>query len=198
MQSPAPSEYFPGIKFNYSFYTTGDTKVTLEYCNNNYLRCTGYAYSRSIATTFNGILYCLGGIETTNITATGTITSNLFSGSGASLSSLNASNISSGTLSVSRGGTGANNLPLNQILIGNNTSSIFSTSLLIWDDTTDTLYGKFSGSGLALSSLDANSVINGTLAVMFGGTGANSFTNGRLLIGNGTNAITNNANLTWD
>ncbi len=63
MQSLTPSEYFPGIKFNYSFYTTGDTKVTLEYCNNNYLRCTGYAYSRSITTTFNGILYCLGGIE---------------------------------------------------------------------------------------------------------------------------------------
>ena len=67
MQSPAPSEYFPNIKFNYSFYTTGDTKVTLEYVNNNFLKCTGYAYSRSINTTFNGIIYALGGIETTNI-----------------------------------------------------------------------------------------------------------------------------------
>jgi hypothetical protein len=197
MQSLAPSEYFPGIKFNYSFYTTGDTKVTLEYVNNNFLKCTGYAYSRAISTSFNGIIYALGGIDTTNINASGTITANLFNGSGASLSSLNASNISSGTLSVSRGGTGANNLPLNQILIGNNTSSIFSTSLLIWDDTTDTLYGKFSGSGLALSSLDANSVINGTLAVNFGGTGANNFTAGRLLIGNDTNPFTNSGNLTW-
>jgi hypothetical protein len=128
MQSLAPSEYFPGIKFNYSFYTTGDTKVTLEYVNNNFLKCTGYAYSRAISASFNGIIYALGGIDTTNINASGTITANLFNGSGASLSSLNASNISSGTLSVSRGGTGANNLPLNQILIGNNTSSIFSTS----------------------------------------------------------------------
>ncbi len=100
MQSLAPSEYFPGIKFNYSFYTTGDTKVTLEYCNSNYSRCTGYAYSRSIATTFNGIIYTLGGIEATTITTTGTITANLFNGSGANLTSLNASNISGGTLGV--------------------------------------------------------------------------------------------------
>ena len=73
MQSPAPSEYFQGIKFNYSFYTTKDSNVTIEYVNNNFLRCTGYSYSRSISTTFNGIIYALGGINTTNITATGTI-----------------------------------------------------------------------------------------------------------------------------
>ena len=102
MQSLAPSEYFPGIKFNYSFYTTGDTKVTLEYVNNNFLKCTGYAYSRAISTSFNGIIYALGGIETTDITATGTITANLFQGSGTELTNLNASNRSDGTLFISR------------------------------------------------------------------------------------------------
>jgi hypothetical protein len=71
MQALAPSEYFPGIKFNYSFYTTGDTKVTLEYVNNNFLICTGYGYSRAISTSFNGIIYALGGIETTDITQAG-------------------------------------------------------------------------------------------------------------------------------
>ncbi len=100
MQSLAPSEYFPGIKFNYRFYTTGDTKVTLEYVNNNFLKCTGYAYSRAISTSFNGILYCLGGLETTTITATGTTTANLFNGSGANLTNLNASNISDGGAST--------------------------------------------------------------------------------------------------
>ena len=197
MQSPAPSEYFPTIKFNYSFYTTGDTKVTLEYVNNNFLKCTGYAYSRAISTSFNGIIYALAGIETTNINATGTVTANLFSGSGAGLSNINATNISDGTLSVSRGGTGTNNLPLNQILIGNDTSSIFSSSLLVWDSNTDSLYGKFTGSGYGLTSLNVDNVLNGTLSVISGGTGANSFTAGRLLIGNGTNAITENGNLTW-
>jgi hypothetical protein len=73
MQSLAPSEYFPGIKFNYSFYTTGETKVALEYVNNNFLKCTGYAYSRAISTSFNGIIYALGGIQ----------------GSGAGLTNLN-------------------------------------------------------------------------------------------------------------
>jgi hypothetical protein len=85
MQSQAPSEYFPGIKFNYSFYTTGDTKVTLEYVNNNFLKCVGYAYSRAISTTFNGIIYALGGIETTTIKASGDISANTFTGSGTNL-----------------------------------------------------------------------------------------------------------------
>ena len=57
MQSPAPSEYFPTIKFNYGFYTTGDTKVTLEYVNNNFLKCIGYAYSRAINTHHLMVLY---------------------------------------------------------------------------------------------------------------------------------------------
>ena len=70
-----PSEYFPGINFNLSFYTAGDSSVSLNYVNSNFLKCTGYAYSRAIATTFNGILYCLGGIDTTTITASGLITS---------------------------------------------------------------------------------------------------------------------------
>ena len=39
--------------------------------------------------------------------------------------------------------------------------------------------------------------MNGTLAVNFGGTGANNFTAGRLLIGNDTNPFTNSRNLTW-
>ena len=150
MQSPAPSEYFPNIKFNYSFYTTGDTKVTLEYVNNNFLKCTGYAYSRAISTSFNGIIYALGGIETTNITATGTITANsfstsgtvtanLFSGNGASLTTLNASNVTDGTLPVARGGTGSNTLVSGQLLIGNGLNPLTQTSGLTWSSNTLTV-----------------------------------------------------------
>jgi hypothetical protein len=147
MQSPPPTEYFPGIQFNPYYYQSWYEPVTKLYVDTIFLKCVGYAYSRAIATSFSGIINADGGIQTTNINASGTITSNLFSGSGANLTSLNASNISSGTLTVDRGGTGANNLPLNQILIGNNTSSIFSTCLLTWDPTTDTLNGKFVGTG---------------------------------------------------
>jgi hypothetical protein len=262
MQSPPPTEYFPGIQFNPYYYQSWNEPVTKLYVDTNFLKCVGYAYSRAIATSFSGIINADGGIQTTNINATGTITSNLFSGSGASLSSLNASNISTGTLTVARGGTGANTfpakrillgdgtnpinttsnlvydtstntllpinieangsgltnlnasnistgtlavarggtgantLPLNRVLICNNTSSIFSTSLLTWDPTTDTLNGKFVGSGNGLTNLNADNFISGVLDVNFGGTGVNSFIADRLLIG-GTAAISQSGNLTW-
>ena len=75
-----PSEYFPGINFNLSFYTAGDSSVSLNYVNSTFLRATGYAFSRALATTFNNIVYFNGGFQTTNILATGTITANLFNG----------------------------------------------------------------------------------------------------------------------
>jgi hypothetical protein len=165
MQSPAPSEFFEGIKFNYSFYTTGDTKVTIEYVNNNFLKCVGYAYSRAISTSFNGILYALGGINTTDIIATGTITANLFQGSGAQITNLNASNISAGTLAVARGGTGLSTLALGQLLIGNDTNPITQSANLIWDITNNNLgIGKNPA-----QKLDVNGTIAATL---FSGSGA--------------------------
>lgn len=79
-----------------------------------------------------------------NVTYTGTITATLFSGSGANLTTLNASNISSGTLStsvlptsgvnastittgtlgVANGGTGATTLTANNVVLGNGTSAV--------------------------------------------------------------------------
>jgi hypothetical protein len=58
-----PTEYFESIHFNLSFYTEGDNSVTLNYVNNIFLKCVGYAYSRAISTSFNGIVYALGGIN---------------------------------------------------------------------------------------------------------------------------------------
>lgn len=48
----------------------------------------------------------------------------LANGSGASLTALNASNIASGTLSVSHGGTGSTSLTANNVLLGNGTSAL--------------------------------------------------------------------------
>jgi hypothetical protein len=47
-----------------------------------------------------------------------------FLGDGASLTSLNANNISSGTLGVANGGTGATTLTANSVLLGNGTSAL--------------------------------------------------------------------------
>ena len=52
--APPPTEYFPGINFNPSFYNLGQSAVTLDYLNSNFLRSTGYAISRAQFTLFNG------------------------------------------------------------------------------------------------------------------------------------------------
>ena len=51
---PPPTEYFPGINFNPSFYNLGQSAVSLDYLNSNFLRSTGYAISRAQFTLFNG------------------------------------------------------------------------------------------------------------------------------------------------
>jgi hypothetical protein len=60
-----------------------------------------------------------------NVTYTGTITATAgFSGNGAGLTAINASNVASGTLAVARGGTGLTTLTANNVLIGNGTSNV--------------------------------------------------------------------------
>ena len=60
--------------------------------------------------------------------STGLLTATGFSGSGASLTTLNASNVSSGTLGIAYGGTGLGTTPTNgQLLIGNGTNYTLST-----------------------------------------------------------------------
>ena len=90
------------------FYSIGDEAVTFKFIDMNYLRSTNYAVSRALYTHFYGTVYAIGGVN-----AIGGI-----SGDGSHITSLNASNISSGTLSVSNGGTGTTTLSSNQILIG--------------------------------------------------------------------------------
>ena len=196
MQNSPPTEYFPGINFNFSFYTSGKDFVTKEYVDNNFLKAVGYAYSRAISTSFNGIIYAFGGIETTFIKASGDISANTFTGSGAGLTSLNASNISGGTLGVDVGGTGQNVLPFNRILVGNGNDPIITSANLTYESNILSA-PKFAGSGSELTNLNASCVTDGTLEVARGGTGANNFTADRLLFGNGINPITNSGNLTW-
>ena len=67
------------------------------------------------------------------------MTANLFSGSGASLTTINASDVSSGTLSITRGGIEITTLSANQILIGNGTTSILQSVNLTWDNVNNRL-----------------------------------------------------------
>ncbi len=79
-----------------------------------------------------------GVLSGTTISATN-MTASLFSGSGTSLNSLNASNVSSGVLSITRGGIGTTTLTANQVLIGNGSTSILQSSKLVWDNLNNRL-----------------------------------------------------------
>ncbi len=69
--------------------------------------------------------------------------------------SLNASNITSGTLSISRGGIGKTTLSANQILIGNAATSILQSANLTWNNTTNTLSAtNFVGSNTTTNILN--------------------------------------------
>jgi hypothetical protein len=66
--------------------------------------------------------------STGNLTVVGSVTANSFSGNGSALTNLNASNITTGTLPVARGGTGLSTVATNgQLLIGNGTGYTLGT-----------------------------------------------------------------------
>ena len=97
----------------------------------------------------------------------------------------NASNLSSGTVPVTRGGTGATTLPANKVLLGNGTSAVLSATNLHWDNTNSLL-----GIGVTtpVYALDVNGDLNltaghslyigGLLAMVLDGTKQNVFLGG--------------------
>ena len=110
------------------------------------------------------------------------MTASLFSGSGASLTNLNVSNASSGTLAITRGGIGTTTLSSNQILIGNGTTSILQSPNLTWNNTNNTLSASnFVGNGSQLTSLNASNIISGTLSV--NGSGLTSLNASNVTLG---------------
>ena len=79
----------------------------------------------SVAGTITCDKIMLGGTE---------LTSNIISGQVVS-----ATNIQSGTLAVSYGGTGQNSLIKDQLIVGNGTNSVIQSANLTWNNTTNTL-----------------------------------------------------------
>jgi hypothetical protein len=105
--------------------------------------------------------------STGNSTFPGTITATSFSGSGSALTgftatqipSLDATKITTGSFSVTRGGTGRGSLAANKVLVGNDISGILQPTNLHWDNTNSRL-------GIGTSSpaypLDVNGDVRAT------------------------------------
>ena len=159
------------------------------------------------------------GISTTPFTydleVNGTINATYFRGDGANITNLSATNISSGVFNVNRGGIGTNTLTSNYILVGDGTNAIKQYSNLYWDSGNSRLgicssspaytldvvgdirATNLFGDGANITNLNINT-ITGVLPVSKGGIGTNTLTANLILIGDGTNAIKQNANLYWD
>ena len=119
----------------------------------------------------------------------------------------------SGILPGANGGTGVANTGKTITLGGNLTTSgtasigsstntvalntTANTSVTL--PTTGTLATLAGAETLTNKTMSTGSTWNGnTVAVGYGGTGATSFTAGRVVFGNGTSALSTNANLYWD
>ena len=132
-------------------------------------------------------------LSTTNITAVN------LSGSGANVTALNAANISTGILSVSRGGTGVSSFVQNQLIVGNGTNTPIQSTSLSWNNLTNTLsVDNITGTGANITSLNAENISTGILPIVRGGTGTNNFAQNQLIIGNGTNTPIQSDNLSWN
>ena len=113
------------------------------------------------------------------------------------------------TVPVSKGGTGATTLTDGGVLLGSGTGAVTAMGVLangamiVGDGTTDpvaesgaTLRTSIGVGTLATQDSDAVSITGGAitgitdLAVADGGTGASSFTDGGVLLGSGTGAVT--------
>jgi hypothetical protein len=117
-----------------------------------------------------------------------------------------ASQITSGSLGVARGGTGASSLTANGILYGNGTSAVGVTSAGVtgevlvgntgspptWATLSSSAVTSFSGgtTGLTPSSATQGAItLAGTLVAANGGTGLNSYSVGDLLYASGTTTL---------
>ncbi|MDX1974487.1 MAG: hypothetical protein SFT92_02300 [Rickettsiales bacterium] len=80
-----------------------------------------------------------------------------YSGSGGGLTSLNASNVSTGTLAVARGGTGLGSLTANYIPYGNGTSAFQSSANFTYNGTT---LNVLSSGGIGIGTSSTQGVIS--------------------------------------
>ncbi len=111
-----------------------------------------------------------------------------------------------GTLAVAKGGTGLSSYTAGDVLYASGTGTLAGTSTanlkatLALNNVENTALSTWAGStNLTTLGTIGTGVWNGTtIGISKGGTGATTFTDNRLLTGNGTSALADEANLTFD
>jgi hypothetical protein len=136
------------------------------------------ANARTTAASANGANTIVARDASGNFTANvGTFTT--VSGAGGGLTAINASNISTGTIANARTTASSANGASTIVLRG--ASGEFTAGAITGV--------SFTGSGAALSALNASNVSTGTLVVGRGGTGQTTLTADNVILGNGANAV---------
>lgn len=100
-----------------------------------------------------------------------------------------------GVLPVANGGTNLTTFAQGDIIY----ASASNTLSALTKNTSSTRYLSNTGSSNnpAWAQVNLTNGVTGTLPVANGGTGATTFTAGRVLFGNGTSAVATDANITW-
>ena len=126
--------------------------------------------------------------------SSGTLSATIFSGSGASLTTLNAGNISTGTLAIARGGTGASSVPMVSVIEAADAAAAATTLGLGTGNSPTFTDLTLSGGDIVLGNgqngtLSVNATSAGTdgrdLTITAGGTADNSDTGGDLILQGG-------------
>lgn len=133
----------------------------------------------------NGSIYTREGFEILG-------QSGLIHGNGSGIYSLNASNVDTGILSVSHGGTGTDSLIKGSLLVGNGSDRVEAFTQLVWNSQTTTLsvHGNLVVDGVIDTNLSIEDITDGVLRVHYGGTGRDAHLDNKVLIGNGTSPLT--------
>lgn len=183
---------------------TGDTShyqhtgFVRDYTDNKWKLFSNVAVEPTTTITFDSNSYYdvikVGGVDASsgNITAVNGITANSLTLSTA--------------LPIASGGTNSSSYGQNGLLFYNGTSFLTSANVTAYTSNGSSSYvpvistnalGQVTSISNTAIAIDTSQIVSGTLPLTRGGTGATSFTNGQIIIGNGTTSLISLANSSY-
>ena len=129
--------------------------------------------------------------DTSNFFIDGNIHSHFFYGDGSNLSNLKVDfDTIGGVIPFNKGGLGFNQISKSNLIFAIEDNQLIDTSNIRWDDVNSNLIinGYIFGDGSNISNINPSNLIS-TIQVDKGGTGRNSFSNGEIIFGSGSNYL---------